>query len=208
MNEPSELIPTRRSLLSRLKNWDDQESWKAFFDTYWKLIYNAAIKSGLSDSEAQEVVQETVISVFKSMPKFRYDTEKGSFKGWLLRLTSWRVSDQLRKRQRDLKFRKNGSRTSTGTASIEQLADPSALVIENTWDEDWEKNLMEAAIDRVRRKVDARQYQAFDLYVFKEWPVSRVAHALKMNPGKVYLLKHRIGKLIKKELTYLRSKPV
>jgi RNA polymerase sigma-70 factor (ECF subfamily) len=47
-------IPTRYSLLSRLQNWDDQESWKDFFDTYWRLIYNAAVNSGLSETEAQE----------------------------------------------------------------------------------------------------------------------------------------------------------
>ena len=55
-------IPTRWSLISRLKDWDDRESWKNFFDTYWKLIYGAAIKAGLSDVEAEEVVQETVIT--------------------------------------------------------------------------------------------------------------------------------------------------
>src|SRR3954468_4303295 len=83
----NELIPTRQSLLSRLKDWGDQESWTVFFDTYWKLIYHAAMKAGLTEAEAQDVVQETVISVLKSMETFRYDPEKGSFKTWLLRLT-------------------------------------------------------------------------------------------------------------------------
>jgi len=32
-----EFIPTRSSLLSRLKRWDDQEGWRDFFDTYWKV---------------------------------------------------------------------------------------------------------------------------------------------------------------------------
>jgi hypothetical protein len=35
---PEELIPTRKSLLGRLKDWQDNESWQDFFDTYWKLI--------------------------------------------------------------------------------------------------------------------------------------------------------------------------
>ena len=48
-------MPTRRSLLSRLKNREDQESWQDFFDTYWKLVYGVAIKAGLTDQEAQEV---------------------------------------------------------------------------------------------------------------------------------------------------------
>ena len=46
-------LPTRWSLLARLKNWEDQESWKTFFDTYWRLIYNVAIKAGLTDQEAR-----------------------------------------------------------------------------------------------------------------------------------------------------------
>src|SRR6185503_1462651 len=78
----SELAPTRRSLLERLRDLDDQDSWQEFFDTYWKLIYCAAIKGGLSDSEAEEVVQETVLGVAHKMETFRYEPEACSFKGW------------------------------------------------------------------------------------------------------------------------------
>lgn len=210
MTAPSanELIPTRQSLLSRLKDWNDQESWKVFFDTYWRLIYNAAVKAGLTDAEAQDVVQETVISVLKSMPGFDYEAENGSFKNWLLRLTGWRIVDQLRKRQRDIEPPKYRSRTSTSTATAERVADPASLRLEATWDEEWERNLLEAAIERVKRKVDSKQYQLFDLYVFKKWSVSRVAQTLKVNPGRVYLAKHRINNLIKKEITHLRTKPI
>jgi len=77
MND-DEFIPTRRTLLSRLKNWNDQESWKEFFETYARLIYSVAAKAGLTDAEAQDVVQETVIIVarkdvscgFLPKPKF------------------------------------------------------------------------------------------------------------------------------------------
>ena len=90
-NDPDELLPTRWTLIERLKNWDDQESWRQFFDTYWKLIYGVAIKSGLTHPEAQDVVQETVMSVCKNMQKFKADPAYGSFKAWLLNLTRWRI---------------------------------------------------------------------------------------------------------------------
>src|SRR5689334_22221633 len=96
-DDPREFIPTRSTLLSRLKDWDDHASWKDFFDTYWKLIYATAIKSGLSDAEAQDVVQDTVVSVAKKMQEFKYDPALGSFKGWLLQLTRWRILNQLKK---------------------------------------------------------------------------------------------------------------
>jgi hypothetical protein len=46
MNLCDESIPTRDNLLTWLKDWSDDESWGVFFDTYWRLIYSAAIKSG------------------------------------------------------------------------------------------------------------------------------------------------------------------
>ena len=62
-NETNEFLPTRWSLLSRLKAWDDQQSWREFFDAYWKLIYSTALKAGLTHAEAQGVVQKTVIAI-------------------------------------------------------------------------------------------------------------------------------------------------
>src|SRR6266705_1958297 len=101
-NDPDELLPTRWTLIERLKNWDDQESWREFFDTYWKLIYGTAIKSGLTHTEAQDVVQETIVSLSKSMKNFRADPAFGSFKSWLLNLTRWRITDQVRKRGKEV----------------------------------------------------------------------------------------------------------
>jgi RNA polymerase sigma-70 factor (ECF subfamily) len=73
------------------------------------------------------------------------------------------------------------------------------------WNEEWEKNLMGVAIERVKGKVDSKQYQIFDLYVVKRWPVSKVVRVLRINPARVYLTKHRVGNLIKKEVARLQS---
>src|SRR5438046_6721201 len=94
--EREDLIPTRESLLSRLKDWEDRESWQDFFDTYWRLIYGIARKAGLSDAEAQDIVQETVISVARKIEGFKYDPAVCSFKSWMLQLTRWRIINQIR----------------------------------------------------------------------------------------------------------------
>ncbi|MEP6673169.1 MAG: sigma factor, partial [Chthoniobacter sp.] len=73
------LLATRRSLVERLTNWQDQRNWQEFFDTYWRLIYGVARQSGLTDAESQDVVQETVLTVAKNITK--YEREQGSFKG-------------------------------------------------------------------------------------------------------------------------------
>src|SRR6516225_7906897 len=93
-----EAIPTRASLLERLKDLGDQSSWNAFHELYHDLIFSVARRAGLNESEAREVVQETLISVAKKMPGFTYDPAKDSFKGWLLTVVRWRIRDQLAKR--------------------------------------------------------------------------------------------------------------
>lgn len=205
-NDADRLIPTRQSLLSRLKDWEDQQSWKDFFDTYWKLIYKAAIKSGLTDAEAQDVVQETVISVSRSMPNFRYDPERGSFNSWLLQVTMRRISDQLQKREPLVEPAQTS--TSTGTSTIDRVPDPAGFGLAALWDEEWENNLMQAATQRVKNKVDARHYQIYDCYVIKGWPLGQIIETFRIGRGRAYQIKHRISRLIRQEMEYLRTKPL
>jgi RNA polymerase sigma-70 factor (ECF subfamily) len=210
MMELHDEIPTRRSLLTRLKNWSDDGGWQRFFDTYWRLIYSAAVKSGLTDPEAQDVVQETVLSVSKSMRRAAYQSDRGSFKNWLLRLTRWQVNRQLRKKYQDARLPRHQPRTSTSTrtGTVERVPAPDNLSFEEVWEEEWEQNLLELALQRVRTAVDARQYQIFDMYVLKEWPVARVCEALQVSAARVYMAKHRVGRLLKKEVSRLRAKPI
>lgn len=203
---PDALIPTRRSLLIRLKNLDDQESWKDFFDTYAKLIYGVAIKAGLSDTEAQEVVQETIIAVSKNIGGFEYDRAKGTFKSWLLHTARWRITDQLRRRHPGAAgFRHEQDKTAR-TATIERIPDPAGPELDAIWDAEWEKHIFEGAIARVKTQIKAKQYQIFDLYVIKQWPVERIVRTLGVSVGQVYLAKYRVTRLITKEIKVLETK--
>src|SRR5881628_3714553 len=92
-------IQTRPSLLNRLKTGDNTESWQEFYKIYGKLVRDFAIQSGLTDTEADEVVQETAIGIAQHLPEYRYDPKVCRFKTWLLNHASWRIKDQLKKRK-------------------------------------------------------------------------------------------------------------
>lgn len=203
LSQPEELIPTRDTLLSRLKDWGDDESWRDFFNTYWKLVHGVALKAGLTEQEAQDVVQETVITVARRIPEFNYNPAVCSFKTWLLNLTRWRIVDQLRKRPTNGAVRRIHPDSTARTATIENVADPAVLNLGAIWDEEWEQQLLEAAIQRVKRKVNPEHYQIFHLCIFKEWPVEKVARELAVSAPRIYLVKHRIAGLIKKEVKTL-----
>jgi RNA polymerase sigma-70 factor (ECF subfamily) len=203
--EPSELLPTRNSLLVRLRDMGDEASWKDFFDTYWRLIYRSALKAGCTDSEAQEVVQETVIEVCRRMPRFRYDPKKGSFKRWLLNLTNWRIADQFRGRQRQ---HNQISLDGVSSEALESHLPAISQELESVWEDEWQRNLLAAAVQRVKDKVDARQFQIFDLCVIQEWPVRDIIKTLKVNRGQVYLARHRVSSRIRNELRRLERQPL
>src|ERR1051325_11906744 len=101
-HQNDDTLPTRKTLVKRLKNLEDDQSWRDFFEKYWRLIYAFAVKSGCTNAEAEEVVQETVISVARKMPDFQYNPGMCSFKGWLMHMANWRVIDQLRRRKHHL----------------------------------------------------------------------------------------------------------
>jgi len=209
MKLPTEdFIPTRYSLLSRLQNWDDQESWKNFFDTYWRLIYSIALKSGLTGAEAQDVVQETIICVAKDINKFKRDRQFGSFKGWLRNLTRWRIADQLRKREPNAMGHDVLPDEISVLPELAEIPDPVDDALAALWEEEWQSNLMDAALERVKRRVKEEHYQMFDLNVIRQWPASKVASTLEVSIAQVYLAKHRILALIKKEVRMLERNDI
>jgi len=209
-------IPTRHSLLQRLKDWGDQSSWQEFFDTYSELIYNVAVKAGLSDVEAQEVVQETVIGVARKIGEFKADPAHGSFSAWLMQLTRWRIADQRRKRQRDGSSPADFSEVRTGpyhddsgsTDAVERIPDPEGVRLDTLWREEWEKVLMATALERVKRRVSARQFQLFDLHVLQKVPVRKTASILRESAASVYMAKYRVGRLLKEEISKLEKERI
>ena len=197
-------IATRETLLERLKRVEDHASWQEFFDTYWRLIYGFAIKAGLNEDEARDVVQDTVVTVARNLPEFRYDPAKCAFKTWLLNLTRWRIVDQLRKRKSRAPLSSFSSQDEVEGAAMEEKPDPVGHDLETIWNAEWEANLLEAAAQRVKRQVKPKQYQMFYLHVLKELPVKEVAARVGASVGSVYLAKHRIGRLFKREIKLLQ----
>lgn len=197
---------TRKSLIARLDNWEDQRTWDDFYKTYWKLIYAVGLKAGLRSEEAFDVVQETILSIAKQSKKNMYDPEKGSFKSWLMNMTRWRINDQFRKRKKDTamniaEWDDEGERTSL----VERMEDPQSATLERLWDVEWKKNLADAALARVKAQVSPKQYQIFDCYVIREWDAAKVQEQLGVSMSQVYLAKHRVGKILKKELARLNE---
>lgn len=199
------LLPTRQSLLSRLRDWQDQTGWREFFDTYWRLIYNVARKAGLADADAQEVVQNTFIYLARRMPNFQYDRTRGSFKSWLRVVTRSRIAAHWRKSKAGPAMIREPLPDDDGGLDLEQIPDPAADVLDEVWRQEWEQHVVNTAFRRLRSKVSAQQLLIFRLAAVGGLPLTQVARKLGVNLAQVYLARHRVGKRFQAEVLRLRQ---
>jgi RNA polymerase sigma-70 factor (ECF subfamily) len=200
---------TRKTLIEKLDNWSDWSSWDDFYRTYSGFVFHVARKSGLSDDEASDVVQETFIGVAKNLQKKKFDTSQGSFKSFLLNQARWRILDQFRRRkkqnEREANIHGDFEDDERRTAPIDRCADPAGPLIEKLWDKEWQEKVMDLALRKVRTMVSPRQFQIFTCYVIKGWDPERVKSELGVNAAQVYLAKHRVGRILRKEAERLAA---
>ena len=210
MNQPErdksdqDSLATRASLLGRLRNWEDAESWEEFTQTYWRLIYGVARRAGLEDADARDVVQDTFLGVARKVHEFESNPDRGTFRGWLLNLTRWRIADHFRAQQSAPSGRANGPNQETRTSTVERVPDPAQ--IDALWESEWKKNLFETALARLSRRINPKHAQIFDLFAVRQWPGWKVARHLGVNRVQVYLVNHRMTRLLKEEVAYLQRK--
>lgn len=212
--QPPDSLATRFSLLLRLKNWADRDSWQEFFDTYWRLLYNVARKAGLPDADAQEVVQDTIIAAAKNIGGFKADPKHGSFKAWLLQQARWQIAGCCRQRAK-AGAPANPDRATPGaigrqddtnrTDTLGRIADPEGIELERVWDQEWSENRMAVALERVKQQVSVKQYQIFDLSVLQGASCSETARTIGVSMASVYMAKYRVGSLLKTEMRKLEA---
>ena len=202
MKPEAPLLETRSSLIQRLKATINGESWEEFFHTYWELIYNVARRAGLSEADAQDIVQETVLKVHNSLDRFEYNRKRGTFKGWLRTVTRSRLNDFFKKQQRRPAL--NQPLEPAGD-ELQDLEDPKGPEIEKIWDEEWSKNLIHSALNRTKKLTSPKQFQIFKCHYIDEWTVRETCRTLGVNAAQVYMAKQRVGKIFREAIETLQE---
>ena len=200
---------TRASFVERLRDWRDDSTWGQFLARYGRLIHDVAMRSGLRPDEADEVVQDTALAVARKMPSFVYEPGRCSFEGWVRRMARLRAIDLLRRRPEDCaaELDEEGDTTGDGdTATIERLADPQqAQPGDADPDASWQRGILDAAVARLRGRVVPEQFQIFQLNVLDDVPGTEVAAILDVSVAKVYVVRHRLLRLLKAEVTRIQK---
>jgi len=198
-------LRTRPSLLLRVRSWEDGTSWSEFHRLYRKLIYGLARRAGLPHADAEDVTQEVFKRVAETIHGFEADSNRGTFRGWLMNLTRWRIADKFAARPKGEhhSVRKHDDTAGPRTSTIDRV--PDGADADAGWELEWQRHLLDAACERIARRVKPRHYQVFDLYIRQRWPVLTVARELDMNPASIYVIAHRLTGQLKAEVAKLQA---
>ena len=207
-----ELLATRPSLLARLRNEDDSrawhQGWEEFYLRYHPVIYRHALKHGLREADAEDVVQEIVIGLARSLPQFKYDPSKCSFKTWLFRVARNKIVSHLRKRGQQGRGLLAGMETEHDPDALAEVADYNVLTPDKEWDLMWETNLRRAALEHVKARVKPMTMRLYLHHVVDGNSVEATVSCFQdsqVSSDAVYLAKHRVQKMVDEALDRLRE---
>ncbi len=184
---------TRDSLILRLGDPVDELAWAEFLEIYQPMLLQLARRWGLQDSDASEIVQETLIAVSKSVGRFEREHE-GAFRGWLATIARRRLADHLSSRG----FRQRGSGDSDVHQWLDQQASPCSS--ESVWDFEQKQQVYRWAAKRVQSQVQPRTWDAFHMTAVEGQSTQDVAKTLGWREGMVYVARSRVMSRLRKEV--------
>jgi RNA polymerase sigma-70 factor (ECF subfamily) len=184
---------TQPSLLLRIRDASDVQSWQTFVSVYAPLIYRSCRRRGLQDADAADVGQEVLAQVARSIREFEYEPGLGRFRDWLGAVVKNKVARFLENEAR-------GVRGALVSASVENLEGCEA---DGEWVAEFHAHLLNAALDRIRDRFEVPTWRAFEEVWLNNRPSNEVAHELALPIETVYLAKSRVLKRLRDELILL-----
>ncbi len=194
--EPS----TRGSLLLRLRDVSDAESWSEFVSCYAPRILAWCRRYGLQDADASDATQTVLMKLLKIIQQFDYDPSVGRFRSWLQTVAIHVVRDV----QRDWETRGRGTGDTQQGNRLCEIAAPHAMEslaaeIEATHREE----LLRLASHQVRLRVKPQTWEAYYRTAVEGKLAAAVAENLKMPISEVYVAKSRVLKMLREEIKSL-----
>ena len=188
----NEIPETRYSLIARLTSEEDERAWQEFVELYEPLIFRLATSRGLQPADAQDVVQEALTRIARSIGEWTPDRNRGTLRGWIATIARNLTIDFLRKQNRL-------PRTSDDSALRRKVEQAAAEDTESElFRREYERQAFAWVAGRVRQQCDPKTWQAFWMSTVDRVSVRVTAETLGMSTGAVYIARSRVMARIRK----------
>lgn len=183
---PASPPETRASLIVRLPNAADAAAWEEVVSVYGPLVYRLARRQGLQAADADDLVQEVLIAVSRSVGQWLDKPERGRFRAWLFRITrNTAINFLTRPKHRA----QSGGGSDVANTMAEYTAKDDTSI---EFDLEYRREVFRGASRQVRESVAEKTWQAFWQSTVEGRPIADVAEALGMAKGSVYVARGRV----------------
>ena len=169
-----------------------QAEWVRFFDEYAGFIFGIARNEGLSDADADEIVQMVMLELVGDNAASRYDKSLGPFQSWLARLTIWRARNlRLRNTRRE-----NAHKAAGEAVKMEVATTPLQKIdkeLEQAIEDEWMRAVTDAALDRLRAEINPAHFQAYYASAFEKMDAEAASRLCGVTPNNLYQIRRRVG---------------
>ncbi len=192
---------TQPSLLLRIRDQRDADSWSQFVAAYRPLVIGFLRRRGLQDADAADLAQEVLTRVAAAIEAFEYDPDKGSFRGWLFTIVE-------NCRRRFAAYEQAGPRGSGDTRMLCILKQQPArgtyeAAAEDDWNREYQRHLLQRAADQVCDEFQDNTWRAFWATAVEGREPKVVAQELGLSIAAVYMAKHRVTSRLREKIHYL-----
>lgn len=176
---------TTTIMLERLREPQD-DAWKVFMDRFRRPLLSFAMRSGLSQAQAEDATQEAMLSFIEGYRSGRYDRSRGRLGSWLFTLAYQSIRSQRRDAARDAKQSPSLVGRTTFFSAL-----PDEENARSDWEQDWDRHLLAECLTQLRAELNATHMRAFELAALKEVPAETVAEELGISRDSVYQIRFR-----------------
>ena len=180
MNHPE----TRRSLIIRLKGDNNEHAWVDFVAVYEPFLTHLVSRLGVPKRHAEDVVQQVLLAIAKSVDGWTDDQQTASFRRWVATVARNIVIKFMNRERKQASVH-------GGTDFIEQLEQLPATPDREQADR-YEHELIVWAAEQVRDEFIDTSWAAFWATVIDGKPVQVVATDLGISRGSIYMSRSRI----------------
>ena len=187
--------PTRQNLIKALQSDEQSElAWEDFLEIYEELILDWLAQQGVQYSDAEDIRQEVMTTVYKEIVHFEHNGREGAFRRWLRQITAHRA-----KRLWDSKSRQQKENSSLDLAEMaDGLADDSTP-LSRKWDQDHDAYVLSELLDRLGERFSETSLSAFQSVVIEQRDATEVAEELGISLGALRVAQHRVMRALKKQ---------
>lgn len=188
------MTDTSLSLIDRICRGNDTAAWHRFAEVYTPLLRIWIARYEVQAADADDVIQEVLVTVANELPDFKHNQRRGAFRAWLRTILVHRLQRHFDKKRRH----PVALGDSKVLQRLEELQDPTSE-LSSTWDKEHDRHVLLHLLRLISPRFSESTVQAFRRTTIEAVEPEVVAADLGISLNAVMIAKCRVLKELRRE---------